>query len=80
VERIALGIGAEQFRRSIGVNGPEHMLVGEEVGEAQVFDRSPKSPNGGGISSKFVLGICDADVHEVQFLMSLVLVPEPPRR
>ena len=43
VERVVLGVGPSQRRRSIGVNGTEHMVVGQEVVKAQVLDRSPKS-------------------------------------
>ena len=65
VERVVLGVGARQRRRSIGVNGTEHVVVGEEVVEAQVLDRSPDPPNRGRISSKLGLRVDDADLHGV---------------
>ena len=52
MERVVLGVGAAELRRSIGVNGTEHVVVGEEVVKAQVLDRSPKPPNSARISAK----------------------------
>ena len=66
VERVVLGVGARQRRRSIGVNGTEHVVVGEQVVEAQVLDRSPDPPNRGRIPSKLVLRVDDADLHGLQ--------------
>ena len=68
VEGVVFGIGAHQFGCSIGVDGPKHMFVSEEVVEAQFLRRSPKGPNSGGISSKFDLRVNDANVHETQLL------------
>jgi hypothetical protein len=62
VERVALGVGAGERRRSIGVNGTEHVVVGEEVVKAQVLDRSPNPPNSARISSQLGLRIDDADL------------------
>jgi hypothetical protein len=39
MERVVLGVGAGELRSSTGVDGAEHMVVGEEVVEAQVLDR-----------------------------------------
>jgi hypothetical protein len=39
MERVALGVGARELRRSTGVDGAEHMVVSEEVGKAQVLNR-----------------------------------------
>ncbi len=64
MERIALGIGARQLRRPIGMNGTQHMFVGKKVIKAQVLDRSGKSTNCGGISMKLDLGVRDANLHE----------------
>ena len=43
VERVVLGVRAGQRRRPIGVHGTEHVVVGEEVVEAEVLDRSARS-------------------------------------
>jgi hypothetical protein len=48
------------------VNGTEHVVVSEKVVKAQVLDRSPNSPNSARISSKLVLRVDDADLHELQ--------------
>jgi hypothetical protein len=45
------------------VNGPEHVIVGEEVVKAQVLDRSPNPSNSARISSKLVQWGDDADLH-----------------
>ena len=63
MERIVLGIGAQQWRRPIGMNGTEYMFVRKKVIKAQVLDRSGKSANGGGIASKLDLGVHDANLH-----------------
>jgi hypothetical protein len=64
MEWVVLGIGARQWRRPIGMNSTEYMFVGRKVIKAQVFDRSRKSTNGGGIASKLDLGVHDANLHE----------------
>ena len=66
VERIVLGVGACQLRRSIGVNGAEDVVVGQEVVKAQVLDRSADPSDRGRISSKLNLRVDDADLHGVQ--------------
>jgi hypothetical protein len=48
------------------MNGTEYMFVGKKVIKAQVFDRSRKSTNCGGIASKLDLGVHDANLHEPQ--------------
>lgn len=58
-----LGVGARQLRRPIGVNGAEHVVIGEEVVKAQAFGRSPDPPNSGRVSSKLVLRVDGADLH-----------------
>ena len=63
VERVVLGVGPSQRRRPIGMNGTEHVVVGEEVVKAQVLDRFPNPPNSGRVSSKLVLRVDDADLH-----------------
>jgi hypothetical protein len=45
------------------MNGTEYMLVGKKVIKAQVFDRSRKSTNCGGIALKLDLGVHDANLH-----------------
>jgi hypothetical protein len=62
VERVVL-CGARERRRSIGVNGPGHVIVGEEVVKAQVLDRSPNPSNSPRISSKLVQRGDDTDLH-----------------
>ena len=66
VEGVVLGVRTRQWRRSIGVNGAEHVVVGEEVVKAQVLDRSPNPPNRGRIASKLVLRVDDTDLHVSQ--------------
>ena len=41
VERIALGVGALERRRPTLVHGPQHVVVGQQVVEAEVLDRAP---------------------------------------
>jgi len=64
MERIVLGVGARQWRRPIGMNGAQHVLVGKKVIKAQVLDRFRKSTNCGGIAMKLDLGVYDANLHE----------------
>ncbi len=64
VERIALGIGARQRWCTIRVDCAQDVVVGENVIEAQVLDRSSELPDGGGIASKLDLRVCDTDLHE----------------
>ena len=66
VERVVLGVRARQRTGSIGMNGTEHVVVGEEVVKTEVLDRSPNSPNRGRISPKFVLRVHDAYLHGPQ--------------
>lgn len=66
------------------MNGPENLLVGEEVIKAQVLDRSSKLLHGTGIAAEFVLGIGDADLHAavlhaLQFRAGGFPVPWVPR-
>ena len=63
VERVVLGVGACQLRRSTGVNRAQHVVVGEEVVKAQILDRSSEFPNGGGIASKLDLREHDTNLH-----------------
>ena len=50
VERVVLGVGAGQRRRSIGVDRTEHVVEGEEVGKAQVLDRPSDPANRGRVA------------------------------
>ena len=68
VKRILLGVGAREWRRPIGVNRSEYMVIGEEMIKPQILDRLPKPPNRGGVPSKLDLGVHDAKLHDVQFL------------
>ena len=63
VERVALGVGAGQRGRPTGMNGTEHVVVGEKVVKAQVLDRSPDSPDSARISAKLGLRVDGADLH-----------------
>ena len=70
------GSGACEFRRSIGVNGAEDVVVGEEVVKAQVLDHAADPSARGRISSKLNLRVDDADLHGVQPAAALtVLLP-----
>ena len=48
------------------MNGTEHMFVGENVIESEVFNCSRKSTDGGGIAPKLDLGVHDANLHGPQ--------------
>jgi hypothetical protein len=47
------------------MNGTQHVFVGKKVIKAQVLDRSGKSTDCGGITVKLVLGVRDANLHEL---------------
>ena len=66
VERVVLVVRARQLTRPIGVNGPEHVVVSEEVVKADVFNRSPEPSDRGGVASKLVLRVRDTNLHERQ--------------
>ena len=51
------------------------MVVGEKVVKAPVLDRSSNPPNSGRISSKLVLRVDDADLHERQSARDRLLPP-----
>jgi hypothetical protein len=65
VERVVLGVGPWQRRCSTGVDGTQHVVVGEEVIEAQILDREPNPSDSDWIASQLGLGIDDADLHVV---------------
>jgi len=46
------------------MDGTQYVFVGKKVIKAQVFDRSGKSTDCGGIAMKLDLGVRDADLHE----------------
>jgi hypothetical protein len=71
MERVAFRIGARQSRCAIAVNSSEDVVVGKDVVKAQVLDRSAECPDGGGIASELNLGVCDTNLHEQQFSISL---------
>ena len=56
VERVALGVRAGEFSRSVGVDGAEDVVVGEEVVEAQLLDRCREPPACVGITLELGLG------------------------
>jgi hypothetical protein len=66
VERIVLRVRTRQRRRSIGVNGTEHVVVGEEVVKAEILDRSPYPSNRVRISSNLGLWVDNTDLHGLQ--------------
>jgi hypothetical protein len=66
VEWVELGVGPGELGRSIGVNGAEHVVVGEEVVKAHLLDGSADPPNCGRIASKLVLRVDNADLHRRQ--------------
>jgi len=66
VEGVILGVRARQRTGSIGMNGTQYVVVGEEVVKTQVLDGSPNSPDRGRVSPKFVLGVHDAYLHGPQ--------------
>jgi hypothetical protein len=70
-----LGVRSRQRTGSIGMNGTEHVVVGEEVVKTQVLDRSPNSPNRGRIAPKFVLREDDADLHGLQSATGSSAIP-----
>ncbi len=70
VERVVLRVRARQWRRSLGVHGTEHVVIGEQVVEAEALDRCADLTNGVGVSSKLGLWVHDADVHGPQLPMS----------
>lgn len=61
--------GPNNLRCPIRMDSPEHMVIGQQMVEAQILDRSPELSDGGRIPVKFGLGVGDADVHEAQFFM-----------
>ena len=70
VKRVAVGIGINQGWRSIGVNSSEHVVVGEDVIESQGFDCSPEFADGGRITPKVDLGVCNTNLHGQQLPIS----------
>ena len=56
MERIVLGVGAYQWRRPIGMDGSEDMVVGQKMVEAQVFDRPPEMPTAMGSPRSSIWG------------------------
>jgi hypothetical protein len=80
VERVEFGVRTCELRRSVGLNGTEHVVVGEEVVKAEVLDRCPDPPNSGRISSKLVLRVDHADLHGVDPPTSWTLSIRPEAR
>ncbi len=64
VERVVLGIGTRQRRRSISVDRAQHMVIGQQVVEAQVLDRFANPSNSFGVAAKLRLGINNTDLHD----------------
>ena len=62
MERVVLGVGPVSGVVAIGVNGAEHVVVGEQVVEAELLDRSPDPPDRDRIASELDLRVDDADL------------------
>ena len=58
-----LGVRAGQPWRPAGVHGAEHMVIGQQMVEAQLLDRPAKPPNGRRVTTKLDLRIHDTDLH-----------------
>ena len=65
VERVPLGVRTGQPWRPAGVHGAEHMVIGEQVVEAQLLDRPAKPPDSRRVSTKLDLRIHHTDLHTV---------------
>ena len=63
MKRILLRVRPRERRRSVGVDGTQHMVVGKEVIETQILDCPPNPSNCDWIASKLDLGVHDADLH-----------------
>lgn len=66
MERVELSVGPRQLRRSVRVNGAQHVVIGEEMSKAQVLDREPESPNSAWISCELDLWIDSTYLHVTQ--------------
>ena len=63
VERVVLRVRAGERRRPVSVHRTEHVVVGQEVVEAKVFDRFPDPANRFRVAAKLDLGIHDTYLH-----------------
>jgi hypothetical protein len=66
VERIALGIRARELTCPTIVNGPENVVIREEMVEAHLLCRGAELPNRRRVAAKFVLRIRDTGLHQPQ--------------
>jgi hypothetical protein len=69
VEGVVLGVRSRQRDGAIGMNGAEHMVVGEKVVKTQVLDCSSYPANRDRISPKLVLRVDGANLHRPQSAM-----------
>ena len=61
------------------MNGPQNVVVGEDVVKAQILDRSSEFANGGGIASKLDLRVCDTNLHGPQLPIGCFMIPRGRR-
>jgi hypothetical protein len=66
MERVELCIGARQLRRSVRMNGAQHVVIGQEMSKAQVLEGQPESPNSAWISCELDLWIDSTYLHVTQ--------------
>jgi hypothetical protein len=62
MERVVLGVGASEQGRPAGVNGSEHVVIGEEVVKAQVLGSFADPPDSARVSTELCLRVDDADL------------------
>jgi hypothetical protein len=62
---IAFGVGTDQRRVPVVVHRTEHVVIGEQVIEAEVLGRLADAPHGLGITAELDLRIDDTDLHRL---------------
>ena len=63
MERVVLGVRARERGRPSGMDGAEHVLVGEEVVKAQVLGPFANPPHSARVSAELGLRVDGADLH-----------------
>ena len=63
VERVALRVRTEQWRLPVFVHGAEHVVVGDEVVEAELFDAEGDRAHGVGATAEFDLWVYNSELH-----------------
>ncbi len=71
VERIALGVWTYERWFPVGVHGTQHVVVGENVVEAELLGGGSEAAYGLRIAVQLDLGIDDAELHESQSAVRL---------